>query len=348
MMNILTIIFKKDYSREARLAIDFVLKLFGKEFNIQIAWYAIFILSGALIGSLFGYFYYGKRLHLSSDLVCEGLALGLFFGILFARLYYVLFSLNDGMTYSSFIDVIDPRNGGLAIHGAIIAVALYLPIWTRVRKIKLLPLLEIALPLILFAQVVGRWGNFMNREAFGSLVKFSGEVEGGALSDEQLHEQIANLKKLLIPDFVINNMYIDGSNPASSSSGFTYAGYYQPTFLYESVLNFIGLTAYMITRKFVKKIYVGDGISFYLIWYGGVRIFIESLRSDPLIISIFGLRLKQAICISVFMIICGIAFLILRRVLKIELISCYDALYGADSTLLKEESSIDKNEGESK
>lgn len=345
MYNFLTIIFKKDYSKEARLALDFIIKLFGKEMNIQVAWYAIFILSGALIGSLFGYLYYGKRLHLTSDLVCEGLALGLFFGILFARLYYVIFSLNDGMTYHSFKEVIDPRNGGLAIHGAIIAVGLYLPIWTKLRKIKLLPLLEIALPLILFAQVVGRWGNFMNREAFGGLVPFTGEIVDGKLSDEQLWEQVRNLKKLLIPDFIINNMYIDTANPASHSSGFVCAGYYQPTFLYESVLNFIGLTAYMCARKFVKKIYVGDGISFYLIWYGGVRIFIESLRSDPLIISIFGLRLRQAICISVFMIICGVAFIVLRRVFKYQLVSCYDALYGSDATLMKEEQNK-KDDGE--
>lgn len=292
--------------------------------NLSITWYAIIILSGAIIGTLFGYFRYGKRLGLSADLVSEGLALGLLFGVLFARLYYVIFS---GVTYNSIIDVINPRNGGLAIHGAVIAVLVYLPIWTKFRHIDLLLLLEIALPLILFAQVVGRWGNFINQEAFGPLIK-TNLVTGNEsiLTDEALLSQREYLHNMLIPNFIIDRMYITTSNAA----GFTISGYYHPTFLYESMLNLFGLTLYMILRKFIKQIIVGDGLSFYLIWYGIVRIFIESLRTDPLMIG----NIKVAQAISIIMIASGILLIILRRILKIRLTPCKDALYSKNSSLI--------------
>lgn len=297
--------------------------------NISITWYAVIILTGALIGAFFGYFYFAKRLNMTSDLVSEGLALGLLLGIIGARLYYVAFS---GIHYDSFWEVINPRSGGLAIHGAVIAVVIYLPIWCKIRHIDLLVLLEIALPLIMFAQVVGRWGNFINQEAFGELVKYPGELaSNGILSDAQLLAQREWLHKLLIPNFIIDRMYIS----SSTAAGFSIAGYYQPTFLFESVLNLIGLTLYMTIRKFVKKIYVGDGISFYLIWYGGVRIFIESLRSDPLLIGNSNIKVAQVI--SIIFIIVGVAFAVVRRILKYRLTSCYDALYKEGATMIIDE-----------
>ena len=91
-------------------------------FGIPIAWYAVIILSGALIATIYGYYRFGKPLGLSSDTVFSGLVLGLLFGIIGARLYYVIFTASSGeIHYDSFMDVINPRNGGLAIHGGIIA-----------------------------------------------------------------------------------------------------------------------------------------------------------------------------------------------------------------------------------
>ena len=268
--------------------------------NLHVAWYAVIILSGALIGTIFGYFYFGKKLGITSDLVSEGLAFGLFFGILGARLYYVLFSLADH-NYSSFIEVINPMNGGLAIHGGLIAVGIFLPIWCKIRHIDVITLLEIALPLIMFAQAVGRWGNFVNQEAYGP---------------ETTREF---LKSLLLPNFIVDNMYIDGA-------------YHHPTFLYESFFNLIGLTTYQIVRKYVKKFYVGDAVSFYLVWYGVVRFFIEILRTDALIIGSSGIKIAQVV--SITMVVVGILIFILRRVFKFRLISCYDALYGEDATMM--------------
>lgn len=292
--------------------------------DFRIAWYAVIIISGAFIAAIFAYFHWIKKLGVNFDTLLEGLVFGLFFGILGARLYYVLFS---GDTYDNIIDVINPMEGGLAIHGGVIAAIIYILVYCKIRKINVITVLEIAMPIIMFCQVVGRWGNFVNQEAFGSLIKYPGfESANTPLSDANLLAQREFLEKLLIPDFIIDRMYI----PYSSASGFTVAGYYHPTFLYESIFNLIGCTLYMTIRKFVKKIYVGDAVGFYFIWYGILRIFIESLRTDPLMLG----NIKVAQLISVIMITLGLLILILRRVFKYKLISCYDALYKEGATML--------------
>ena len=304
-------------------------------FGIPIAWYAVIILSGALIATIYGYYRFGKPLGLSSDTVFTGLVLGLLFGIIGARLYYVIFTASSGeIHYDSFMDVINPRNGGLAIHGGIIAAAIFLFVYCRKKHIKLIYLLEIAMPLILFAQVVGRWGNFINQEAFGGLVKVDALNTIGPLTnttqltDSILIAQREALSKLWVPDFVINRMYIQ------SSSATGCAGYYYPTFYFESIANFIGIIIYMVVRKYWKKVLVGDGISFYLIWYGIVRLFIELMRTDPLMLGKTGIRV--AVLTSIIYIILGLVFIIVRRILKYKMISCKEALYDRNSSIMEE------------
>jgi len=299
--------------------------------SLTVAWYALIIMTGAIIGTLFGYFYFAKKLYLDSDTLITGMTIGVLVGILGARLYYVLFNFKN-MNINSFLDIISPRGGGLAIHGAILAELIFLPIFCKKKKVDLIVLLEIAMPLIMFAQVVGRWGNFINQEAFGGLVPFTGEIENGMLSNEQLLEQRALLHKMLVPDFVINRMYIDGSNLGHITSNVErIAGYYYPTFYFESIANLIGLTAYMILRRFVKKIYVGDGLCFYLIWYGFVRFFIELMRTDPL--TFLGIRV--AVLTSVIYFVVGLTLFILRRVLKYRLEPCNDTFSGKYSAIMK-------------
>lgn len=299
--------------------------------TMSVAWYAIIIMLGAVTGTLFGYFFFAKKLYLDSDTLITGMTLGVIFGILGARLYYVLFNFKN-MEISSIIDIISPRGGGLAIHGAVLAEFIFLPIFCKKKKVDLLLILEIAMPLILFAQVVGRWGNFINQEAFGSLVPFTGEIKNGVLSDAQLLEQRELLKKLLVPDFVIDRMYISGSNLSHITNGIErIAGYYYPTFYFESVANFIGLTTYMVLRKFVKKIYVGDGLCFYLTWYGFVRFFIELIRTDPL--TFLGIRV--AVLTSIIYFIVGITLFILRRVFKYRLESCQYLLHGEGRAIME-------------
>ncbi len=310
------------FDSSSRLALDF-----GK---IQITWYALIIVGGALFCSMIAYYRFLKRMGMSADTLSEGLAFGLFFGILGARLYYVAFS---GDHYNSLLDVIDPRSGGLAIHGAIIAVCIYVPIFCKIKKLRIIPLLEILFPVFMICQAIGRWGNFVNQEAFGPLIKYPGMVNDlMKLDDSALIAQREFLSKLLIPDFIIDRMYI----PYSSASGWTVAGYYHPTFLYESVFNVLGVLIYTTLRKYIKKIYVGDGISFYLIWYGILRFFIESLRTDALMIGNSGIKVAQLI--SCLFIAVGIALAVLRRVFKYNLVSCHEALLSDKATLLLEKS----------
>lgn len=297
--------------------------------NFEVAWYAVIILLGAMLAVVVGYFGYAKKLGLDSDTVITGITIGVVVGILGGRLYYVLFNYQN-LEINNFIDVISPRGGGMAIHGAIFAELIFLPIYCKVKKVDILVALEIVLPVIMLAQVVGRWGNFVNQEAFGSLVPFSGDIVNNTLSAAQLAEQREFLQKLLIPDFIIDHMYITSSN----ASGFVCAGYYHPTFLYEGVANLIGYITYIILRKRVKKIYVGDGLSFYLMWYGFVRFFIELIRTDPLTIGNTGIRI--AVIISVLLFVAGLAIAVLRRVFKYRLVSCYDALFKEGATMMLE------------
>lgn len=309
-------------------------------FNIgkfEVKWYAVIILAAIIVSVLIGYFGFAKRLGMNDDIVITGVTLGVVFSILGARLYYVIFDHTD---IDSFWDVFNLRTGGLAIHGAIVALAIFLPIYCYVKKMKLLTLLEIVIPLLMISQCIGRWGNFINQEAFGSLVLFSGDEP---LTASQLAEQREFLSRILVPDFIIDNMYITASN----ASGFTVAGYYHPTFLYESVFNFIGFGLYMFLRRFVRQIKVGDGVCFYLVWYGALRFFIESLRTDPLMIGNTGIKMAQLI--SILFIVVGLLLFILRRVFKFHMISCYDALYKEGATMMKvspEEAEEDEEEVE--
>lgn len=305
--------------------------------DISIAWYAIFIVTGAIIVAIYGYYRFAKPLGLNSDVVFTGFVLGLFCGILGARLYYVIFTASTGeIQYDGLLDILNPRGGGLAIHGGVIGAGIAVIIYCKLKHVKLIEIFEIVMPLIMFAQVVGRWGNFVNQEAFGGLVQVKGLEALGEitrntyLSDEILIAQREALSRLLVPEFVINRMYIT----SSSADGFLCAGYYYPTFYFELVANFIGVTLYMIARKYIKAIKVGDGISFYLIWYGIVRFFIETMRTDPLILGNTGIKVAELI--SIICIVAGILFIVLRRVFKYKMISCKEFLFSGNYSIVEE------------
>ncbi len=282
--------------------------------KLEIRWYAVCILSGAIMVAFIAYYGIFRYVKFDADNLLTGLIWGLFSGVLGARLYYIIFE-HDGLpsnVFDAFLEIIGlGPNGlsGLAIHGAIYATVIFLIIFCKVKKIKLLPLIEIVLPCFMLAQVVGRWGNFFNQEAFGTLVN---GYEVGPLTEAQLLEQRLALKHLLVPDFVINNMYI---TPNGSLDIPRITGYYYPTFYFESMLNLVGVVTYMILRRKWKKIYLGDAVAFYLTWYGLVRFIIESLRTDPLMIG----NIRVALLTSVIFFVAGILVFILRRVFKYRL-----------------------------
>ena len=247
-----------------------------------IRWYAIFILLGIILAVVHG-LREGKKLGIYSDFIYWGVIVCVPLAILGARLWYVIFNLDD---FDSFADVIGITSGGLsglAIQGGVIAALIYIYWWCRHKRISLYKVFDIVAPGFLIGQILGRWGNFFNQELYGGVI------------------QNTKLFKALLPSFITDQMYIDGA-------------YHHPVFLYESLLNLLGLIIMFVVRRKVKMLKSGDLMGFYLVWYGSVRCFTETLRThgdvaDPLMIG----PIYVSILISVIFIICGLSFLVLKR-----------------------------------
>lgn len=239
---------------------------------IQIKWYSFFILV-AIITAYYIIYKELKKKDIKEDEFTNIIFYGILTGILGARIYYVLFNLEYYLT--SPIEIIKMWNGGLAIHGGLIASLTFLIIYTKKKSINLLLILDTIVIGLIVAQAIGRWGNFFNQEAYGRIVSKS------------------FLESIYIPNFVIKGMYIDGA-------------YREPTFLYESVLSIVGFIILLLLRK-AKGLKTGTLTSIYLIWYGLSRLIIESFRADSLMLG----TIKIAQLISIIGIISGIILLII-------------------------------------
>lgn len=238
---------------------------------IEIYWYSITMFLGVLIGIIVAYIEIKrKKLDITKF---ENMAFyAILFGFIGARIYYVLFNLDYYL--SSPIEIIKVWNGGLAIHGGIIGAVIAIYVYCKKHEISFFEMLDICAPALIIGQIIGRWGNFFNSEAHGGIVTRS------------------FLESLHLPNFIINGMYINGN-------------YYHPTFLYESVLNLVCFIILMILRK-NKKIKLGVITGIYLMWYGVVRFFVESLRTDSLMLG----TLRMAQVISLVLVIIGLLLII--------------------------------------
>lgn len=238
-----------------------------KIFGFEIRYYSLFILTGVIL-AYFLIVKEAKRFKIKEDEIFNMFFYTLIVGIIGARAYYVLFTWEY---FGRHIDeIIKIWEGGLAIHGGIIAGTITIAIYCKHHNLNLLKILDIISPAVILAQSIGRWGNFFNSEAYGAATT------------------LGHLKSLHIPGFIIKGMKINGI-------------YYTPTFFYESLWCLLGFIIMIIIRRF-KLIKTGQIFSFYLIWYGIGRFFIESLRTDSLIFMGF----KAAQIVSIIMIIIGI------------------------------------------
>ena len=288
--------------------------------GFEIHWYAVCILIGVILAVVFGV-KEGKKLGIPSDYIYTGVVIILPLSILGTRLWWVLFNLDK---IDSIIDVIAIWDGGLAIQGGFITAVISVYFYCKYRKINMYRILDLVAPGFFMGQICGRWGNFCNHELYGPKV------------------QNIEAFKNLFPKFITENMYINGA-------------YRHPTFLYESALNLVGLVIMLVCRRKFKKLQTGDLIGGYLVWYGGVRIFTESLRGQSGANEILMLGpIPVSIFISVLFIVCGIAFLILKRfiglkenyleVLKIVEENRYDTvLFDLDGTLLNTRALINRS-----
>lgn len=241
--------------------------------SFSLRWYSFFILMGIMLGLIIAAFE-EKRKGFPKDFVID---LGFWLilaGIVGARAYYVLFNLDYYLKEP--LQIFATWNGGLAIHGGIIGGLIALIIFCKKKNIEVIRACDLAVPSLIIAQAIGRWGNFFNSEAHGPLTT------------------LAYLKDMNIPDFVIKGMYINGN-------------YYIPTFYYESLWCILGFIILMVLRYVLKKHNKGILTSIYLIWYGIGRVYIESLRTDSLMLG----NIKIAQLVSILSIVIGIVVLIL-------------------------------------
>jgi len=242
--------------------------------NIKIYWYSVMILLGVVAG-IYMSIRESKRMGLHEyieNLIFEVL----FIGIIGARLYYVIF--NFSAYKNDLLSIFKIWEGGLAIYGGIIGGLIAIIHNAKKNYKSIIETTDIIAPGLIIAQSIGRWGNFFNGEAHGTAVTYS------------------FLKKLHIPNFIINGMYIGGT-------------YYHPTFLYESLWCLLGFFFLLIVRKKTKRA-KGTVTYSYFIWYGIGRYLIEGLRTDSLYLG----TLKISQVVSIILIIIGTVGLLKKNI----------------------------------
>ena len=197
------------------------------------------------------------------------------FGIIGARIYYVIFSWD--YYKNNLGEIINLRQGGLAIYGGVIAGFTALIVWCRVKKKSICKMGDVAFMGVLVGQIMGRWGNFTNREVFGGYCD--------------------NIFAMRLPISAVRSRDISDELASHIADGTNYIQVH-PTFLYESFYNLVLLS--LIYIFFKKKAFDGEAILWYLGGYGIGRFIIEGIRTDRLLIPGTGLAVSQLLGISLF------------------------------------------------
>ena len=289
--------------------------VFGK----PIYWYAIIIVIGMILSAVYA-FLRAKKLGIKIDDMYDYAIFICLFGIIGARLYYVLTSLSE---YKTFLDVIAVWRGGLAIYGGIIAGIITVIVVSRVKKIKILRVLDAIGPSVMIGQAIGRWGNFINQEAFGC----NTTLPWGMKSYVVQSSGAASLRGTV--------EYLTQARSSIEELGVSVDpnGYVHPTFLYESLWNVLGFI--IINIAFKRRKFDGQMFLMYITWYGLGRGFIEMLRTDSLFIPGTHIRISMAVGFLCF--IAGTALLIalaVRAKKDPEAVSSY-AYYGEKAEKMK-------------
>ena len=252
-------------------------------FGFDVYWYGLLIGIGVML-MLLTVFYRTPKLGINTDHFIDVVLFTTVGAVVGARAYYVAFAPFE---YESFMDMINIRDGGLAIYGGVIGGLLLGMIGCKIRKINILDYCDIVLSATLIGQCVGRWGNFMNQEAFGTNTDglFGMISEGTTAYLSRVQSSLAAQGITVYPDQPVH-----------------------PTFLYESawcLLGFILLQLYFNRRKFR-----GEVACLYMIWYGIGRFFIEALRTDSLEI-VAGLRTSQLV--ALISVVAGLVIIVYNR-----------------------------------
>ena len=237
--------------------------------GFSIYFYGVLIALGFLLAILYCS-HVAPRFGIRPDDFYDVMLLLIPLSIIGARLYYVLFRLDYYLANPG--EIIAIRDGGLAIYGGVIAGVLAIWLICRHKKIPLPAMLDLAVFGVLLGQILGRWGNFFNREAFGA--------------------QTEIFCRMGLTDPAGNTIYV------------------HPTFLYESLWNLIGLVFLIVWTKKGRRSYDGQCALFYFFWYGLGRAWIEGLRTDSLYIGSTNIRISQLL--SVVLVLVTLTILIVQ------------------------------------
>lgn len=243
---------------------------------IEVHWYGVIIASAVVLATSLAV-REGTKRRINSDDIYDMILWALPFALIFARAYYVVF---EWSYYSQHLDqIIAIWDGGIAIYGSLIGAGLVVFFFCRAKWIPVWLMLDVAGPVVLMAQGIGRWGNFMNQEAFGRITS------------------LQFLQNLHIPHFIVQQMFIDGA-------------YRQPTFLYESLWDILGFILLISLRHRKGLFKQGEVFLSYVIWYSFGRFFIEGMRTDSLMIGNV-IRVSQVLSIVLF--VGGLSLWAIRR-----------------------------------
>ncbi len=278
--------------------------LFGNQFSIK--WYGVLIAIGFLLAVMYG-MKRAKEFDVDPDRMIDVALVATLMGFVGARLYYVFFNADTAAYLANPITILYIWQGGIGIYGGIIFAFLFGILMCRWRKVNVLGMCDLASLGFLIGQAFGRWGNFFNQEAFGGNTTLPWGMTGDVIAAG------------------INGTGYDTALPV------------HPTFLYESLWCILG---FVLLHILSKKAYQFKGQLFcgYLIWYGVGRFFIESLRTDSLMLGT--IRLSQLV--AVLAVIGGtiLFFTLRRRAMALPM-----TLEDADSTLsMPSEEPVDTNE----
>lgn len=240
--------------------------------GFNIAWYGVIIGAGIILGLLMA-MYRAKKQMYKPDIVLDLIIIALPIAIICARLYYVIFEWDQYA--GNLIKIFAINEGGLAIYGGVIGGFLTALVFSKINRFPLLVLVDLLIPSLVLGQAIGRWGNFVNQEAFGNL--------------------ITNPKMQFFPVGV----YID-----------RLAEWHQATFFYESTWNFCLLIVLLIIGHRVHK--PGILLSTYFMGYGLARLIIEGLRTDSLYI-VPGIRISQVLSFVLILIGLVMTLILIKR-----------------------------------
>ena len=248
--------------------------------NLSVKWYGV-IMAVAIILAVSMAIVEGRKRQIESDDFMDLLLWAVPIGYVGARIYYVIFEWNY---YSQHLDqIIAIWNGGIAIYGGLLAGLAVLLVFCYKRMLPPFLMLDVITPGVMAAQILGRWGNFINQEAHGGPTT------------------LAFLQSLHLPNFIISQMKIGGI-------------YYQPTFLYESFFNLIGLLIILFLRHKKHLFKQGEIFMLYLAWYSVVRFFVEGMRTDSLYL-LGSIRVSQMLSVILLIVVICL-FIYRRRVVK--------------------------------